>query len=102
MANPTRRWDRVPVYGWYRTIDDQRIGGRVPLKRPSGITRVDRRAIYPDAKTITTSISDTDHDPEVRDAVRAHLRAQDEAAASHQFDPDEWDAWWDKYLDGAI
>lgn len=96
MANPSTRWDFVPVFGVYLRLDDTPSAGRVTFTMPSRVTRVDGRVIYPEGASITVTIGDTtQQDSAIRSAVRAAWRAADEASQGAGFDAVAWDTWWD-------
>ena len=96
MANPSSRWDQVPVYGVYLRIDDQPSPGTVTFALDSRVTRVDGRVIYPDGAQVTVRIGDqTQQNSTIRSAVRAAWRTADAAAAGGSFDGVAWDSWWD-------
>ena len=97
MANPSKKWDGVPVWGvWLNPITEAPSLGSVTLTVSSRIARVDGRAIYPEGATITVEIGNTDHqDPAVRVAIRDALRAVDQAALGGDFDGLAWDQWWE-------
>lgn len=96
MANPSTRWDFVPVFGVYLRLDDTPSAGRVTFTMPSRVTRVDGRVIYPEGASVTVTIGDTaQQDSAIRSAVRAAWRAADQAAQGAGFDGVAWDTWWD-------
>lgn len=97
MANPSNRWDKVPVYGvFHRAPDDTPELGTVELTLAHRITRVDGRVIYPAGAKVSAVIGDqAQQNSTVRSAVRAAWRAADEAAAGGGFDGVAWDTWWD-------
>jgi hypothetical protein len=99
MANPTTRWDFIPVYGVYLFADDTPIPGTVSFLFEQRVTRVDGRVIYPKGAVITVTIGDqAQQDSTVRSAVRAAWRAADETAAGGSFDGVAWDSWWDDVM----
>jgi hypothetical protein len=99
MANPSSRWDRVPVYGVYLTADDQPVPGTVNFGFATRVTRVDGRIIYPQGATRTATIGNTDQqDSTIRSVVRAAWRAADAASAGGGFDGTAWDTWWDDVI----
>lgn len=103
MANPSSRWDLIPVYGVYkRAPGDDPITGKVEFKLSDRVLRVDGRVIYPDGATVTVTIGKPEEqDPVVRAAVRAAWRAVDELVDG--FDGEAWDIWWDtKVLPAAV
>lgn len=106
MPNPSTRWDKVPVYGFYFNGDDTTpLTGSVTLSFSQRVTRVDGRIIYPQGATVTRQIGDHQADAATRDAVRAEWRAADAAAAAdagETFDGAAWDAWWNVMLTGAV
>ncbi len=95
MANPSSRWDFVPVWGIYlNPVTNEPAPGQVSFALSSRITRVDGRLIYPDGATVQVTIGDTgQQDSVVREAVRAAWRAYDEAN-DPGFDGSAWDVWW--------
>ena len=99
MANPSSRWDRVPVYGVYLTADDQPVPGTVSFSFATRVTRVDGRIIYPQGAIRTVTIGSSDQqDSTIRSVVRAAWRAADAAAAGGSFDGTAWDTWWDDII----
>jgi hypothetical protein len=103
MANPSSRWDFVPVWGVYlNPVTDAASAGEVTFALSSRITRVDGRLIYPDGATVRVAIGDsTGQDSTVREAVRAAWRAADSALPG--FDGSAWDVWWsDTVVPAAI
>lgn len=96
MANPSTRWDFVPVFGVYLRLDDTPSAGRITFTMPSRVTRVDGRVIYPEGASVTVTIGDTtQQDSAIRSAVRAAWRAADEASQGAGFNAVAWDTWWD-------
>lgn len=96
MANPSTRWDFVPVFGVYLRLDDTPSAGRITFTMPSRVTRVDGRVIYPEGASVTVTIGDTaQQDSAIRSAVRAAWRAADQASQGAGFDGVAWDTWWD-------
>lgn len=101
MANPSSRWDLVPVYGVYLKIDDTPSLGTVTFTLNSRITRDDGRIIYPDGATKVARVGVAeDQNSTVRSTVRAAWRAADQAAnimpnQAGAFDGTAWDTWWD-------
>lgn len=96
MANPSTRWDFVPVFGVYLRLDDSPSAGKITFTMPGRITRVDGRVIYPEGASVTVTIGDTaQQDSAIRSAVRAAWRAADQAAQGAGFDGVAWDTWWD-------
>lgn len=99
MANPTKNWDTIPVWGAWINIDNTPISGTVTFSLPRRVTRVDGRVIFPRGATISRQIGDSaQQDSAVRSAVRAAWRAADQAAAGAGFDGVAWDSWWDDIL----
>lgn len=113
MANPTRRWDRVPVWGFYALGDDTPDSGKLELSVTQRVTRVDGRTIYAAGARFSVTIGDRDADPVTRSRVRtvwqaADLaRAQADATAAGQTLDEvawaaEWDAWWEAQQPKAV
>ena len=99
MANPSSKWDFVPVWGVYLRIDNLPSAGTVQFTLAQRITRVDGRLIYPDGAAVSAIIGNTSQqDATVRAAVRAAWRATDETAAGVDFDGAAWDVWWDTII----
>ncbi len=97
MANPSSRWDFIPVFGVYlNPVTQAPSPGDVSFVLSSRITRVDGRVIYPDGALVKVTIGNQDQqDSTIRAIVRAAWRAADEAAAGGGFDGTAWDIWWD-------
>lgn len=105
MANPTRKWDEIPVFGVYmRAPGDAPVQGVVRFALSQRILRTDGRQIYPDGAVVEVRIGvPEDQDAESRATVRAAWRAADQAADGAAFDGEAWDIWWDtKILPAAI
>lgn len=102
MANPSSRWDWVPVYGVWLNFDDTPTQGRVTFSLPQRVQRVDGRIIFAAGASITKTIGDpTDQDAAVRATVRDRWRAIDQAKPG--FNGPAWDNWWTTIiLPGAI
>ena len=100
MANPTSRWDFVPVWGVYlNPVTNAASGGKVSFALASRITRVDGRVIYPDGASVVVQIGvQAEQDGEIRSIVRAAWRAADEATAGVAWDAVAWDTWWDTII----
>lgn len=99
MANPSSKWDFVPVWGVYLRIDNLPSAGTVQFTLAQRITRVDGRLIYPDGAAVSAVIGNTSQqDATIRAAVRAAWRAADETAAGVDFDGAAWDVWWDTII----
>lgn len=100
MANPSTRWDFVPVWGVYlNPVTNQPSPGQVTFALSSRVTRVDGRLIYPDGATVTVTIGDTaQQDADIRTAVRTAWRAADQAAAGGSWNAAAWDTWWDTVI----
>ena len=100
MANPTSRWDFVPVWGVYlNPVTNAPSGGKVSVALASRITRVDGRVIYPDGASVVVQIGvQAEQDGEIRSIVRAAWRAADEATAGVAWDAVAWDTWWDTII----
>lgn len=96
MANPTPRWDGVPIYGvWFRAPGDTPDPGEIQLSVSQRIQRTDGHAVYPGGATVKVRIGDADAQiSAVRESVRAAWRAADAAAAGAGFDGTAWDVWW--------
>lgn len=103
MANPSTRWDSVPIFAFYFSGDDVTpSAGYVEFSVTQRITRADGRVIYPEGAKVRRTIGDHEADPGVRDAVRAAWRAADEAALGAAFVGADWDAWWAVMLTGSV
>ena len=99
MANPTTRWDRIPVFGVWLKIDDTPSPGKVSFGLGQRVTRVDGREIYPEGAQLEVTIGKQDEqDATVRSTVRAAWRAADAAAAGASFDAVAWDTRWDTVI----
>lgn len=96
MANPSKQWDLIPVYGVYLTAPgDLPMAGQVSFGLSQRVTRTDGRVIYPDGARVRVTIGNPDdQNPTIRAQVRAAWRASDEAA-DPSFDGSAWDIWWD-------
>ncbi len=103
MANPTSRWDFVPVWGVYlNPVTNAPSGGKVSFALASRITRVDGRVIYPDGASVVVQIGlHAEQDAEIRSIVRAAWRAADETAAGEDWYPTGWDTWWNTIIVAA-
>lgn len=96
MANPSRRWDRIPIYGVYAHPGGASIGGTVTFTFTQRVLRVDGRVIYAAGATLSVAIGDTAaQDSTIRASVRDAWRAADQAAAGESWDGLAWDVWWD-------
>ena len=103
MANPSKTWNQVPVWGIYLKGDDVTpVTGSVRLTFTQRVTRTDGRAIYPEGHTVERNIGDTTQDSATRNAVRAAWRAADEAADGEDFDGAAWDARWEELQAAAV
>lgn len=97
MANPTKRWDRVPFYGWYFGPDDTPITGEVEHKIDRRVHMADGTGIYPKFMTVVGVIGSPD--PSVANLIRQAMRDAYQAAdtmptVAGPFDGAAWDAWW--------
>lgn len=105
MANPTKGWDKVPVFGWYMELDGVTPKvGTVKLTLAQRVTSTDGRTIFPGG-TITATLGGTDNDTAVLNQVRAAMSAVDQAAVEAgggTFDAAAWGADWDARLPGAF
>lgn len=103
MANPSNRWDFVPVWGVYlNPVTNQPSPGQITFAVSSRITRVDGRIIYPDGATVKVTVGDSAaQDSVVREAIRAAWRAYDEAN-DPSFDGTTWDVWWSDTIVPAL
>lgn len=103
MVNPTKNWDRIPVFGFYFKGDDVTPSvGSIKFTMTSRVSRVDGRRIYAEGETVTRTIGDTVSDAAIRDAVRDSWRAADQAVAGASFDSAAWNSWWNTMLTGAV
>ncbi|MGC4151485.1 MAG: hypothetical protein QM628_00205 [Propionicimonas sp.] len=99
MANPTTRWDYVPVWAVYLRPDDTPITGKVTFGFPQRVLRVDGRVIYAEGATVEAVIGDmAGQDSVVRAAVRQAWRDADHAADPEGFDGSAWDVRWDEVI----
>ncbi len=103
MANPSSRWDFIPVWGIYlNPVTNQPTPGVVSFSVSSRITRVDGRIIYPEGATVAVTVGSTgDQDSTVRESIRAAWRAYDEANEP-SFDGSAWDVWWSDTIVPAL
>ena len=98
-VNPSRRWDRVPVYGVYLRADDTPLAGQIDFALPQRVQRVDGRIIYAEGASVSVTIGDmAQQDATARAVVRAAWRAADQAADGAGFNATAWDTWWDTII----
>lgn len=106
MANPSLKWDQVPVYGWWQNMPGIPAQGTIKFTVPQRIRRTDGRMIYPGGVTVSVKIGDdAAQDPAVRAEIRQAMRDEAQAAATAAgvtFDGVAWDTDWDANLASAI
>ena len=104
MANPSNRWDFVPVWGVYlNPVTNQLSPGEITFAVSSRITRVDGRIIYPDGAKVTVKVGDSAaQDSVVREAIRAAWRAYDAVNDPDFGDGSAWDVWFSDVIVPAL
>lgn len=104
MANPSNRWDFVPVWGVYlNPVTNQMSSGEITFAVSSRITRVDGRIIYPDGAKVAVTIGDSAaQDSVVREAIRAAWRAYDAVNDPDFGDGSAWDVWFSDVIVPAL
>ena len=100
MANPTRRWDRVPFWAVYRNpITGGPLDVTVEITAGGTFTRADGREIYLEGAAVKVRAGVLEEqDPDVRAAVRDAWRTEDQALLGAQFDGQAWDVEWDTQI----
>lgn len=103
MANPTRGWDPVPVFGWWFDNPGVPAAGRIEQVMSHRIRRVDGRAIYPGGtKRVVTIGEPGDRDEAVAAMVKAAMKARDQLAHGAEFDEAAWEVRWNEHLPASI
>src|SRR5690625_3264942 len=103
VDNPTRGWDRIPIYGWFFDNPGVPAKGQIEFTMTQRIKRTDGRAIYAGGARKVVEIGDAEQqDPEIRAAVKLAYKALAQAEEGAAFDEAVWEQRWDAHLSAAV